>query len=46
LIENLLLGNNTPFPIPNDISKEYPKGAFQHSVAGTGCPEIEIEKED
>ena len=46
LIENLLLGNNTPFPIPNDISKEYPKGAFQHSVAGTGYPEIEIEKED
>jgi hypothetical protein len=46
LIENLLLGNNTPFPIPNDIPKDYPKGAFQHSVSGTGYPEIEIEKEN
>ena len=43
LIENLLLENNIAFPIPNDVSKDYLKGALQHSAAGTGYPEIEFE---
>ena len=43
LIENLLLGNNTPFPIRTNDSKDYPKGAIQHNIAGTGYREIEIE---
>jgi len=43
LIENLLLGNNTAFPIRVNDSKDYPKGAIQHSIAGTSYREIEIE---
>jgi len=46
LIENLLLENNTPFPIPSSIPKDYARGALQHSIAGTGNPEIEVFSED
>ncbi len=35
LIENLMLGNNLPFPVPNDL----PKGVLQHSFSGTGYSE-------
>ncbi len=45
LVENLLLGNNTPFPVPKNITKDYPTGVFQHSVAGTGYSEIEAEED-
>ncbi|MGE7414937.1 hypothetical protein [Methylobacterium tarhaniae] len=38
LIDNLLLGRSTPFPIPADV-KDGPEGAYQHHVAGTGYPE-------
>ena len=39
LIDNLLLGRNTPFPMPNDLPSNLPKGVLQHSVSGTGYPE-------
>lgn len=45
LIENLLLGNNIPFPVPSTILKDGPKGAYQHHVAGTGYKEVEAGKE-
>ena len=39
IIDNLLLGQNTPFPMPSNLPGNLPKGAFQHSVSGTGYPE-------
>jgi len=39
LISNFLLGQNTPFPMPNNIPGDLPKGIYQHSVSGTGYPE-------
>ena len=39
LIDNLLLGQSTPFPMPSNIPGDLPKGVFQHSVSGTGYPE-------
>lgn len=44
LIDNFLLGKNTPFPLRNDLPKDIPKGVYQHGIAGTGYPEIEIKK--
>ena len=40
LIDNLLLGQNTPFPVSSTVPENLPKGLFQHSVAGTGYPEV------
>ena len=45
LIENLLLGNQLPFPVPSNIFGNYPKGVLQHNIAGTGFPEVEVESE-
>jgi hypothetical protein len=42
LIDNFLLGKNTPFPVPNNLPKDVPKGVYQHGVAGTGYPETVI----
>jgi hypothetical protein len=42
IIENLLLGNKTPFPIRAD-DDNYPKGAIQHSFSGTGYSETRID---
>jgi len=39
LIDNLLLGQNTPFPISSNIPSNLPKGLHQHNVSGTGYPE-------
>jgi 8-oxo-dGTP diphosphatase len=39
LIDNLLLGKNTPFPIPSNIPSNLPKGLYQHNVSGMGYPE-------
>lgn len=39
LIENLLLGNNIPFPMPSNIIGKIPKGVHQHSFSGTGYSE-------
>jgi hypothetical protein len=39
LIENLLLENNVPFPLPLSLENIIPKGVFQHSVSGTGYKE-------
>ncbi len=39
LISNLLLGKQTPFPLPDTLPPDSPKGAFQHSVAGSGYAE-------
>ncbi len=44
LINNFLLGKQTPFPLPNDLPEGYPKGAYQHSVSGSGYSEIPFEK--
>jgi hypothetical protein len=40
LIDNLLLGKQTPFPLPNDLSEDTPTGVYQHHVSGTGYPEV------
>jgi len=40
LIDNLLLGKSTPFPLPGKLPKKIPKGMYQHSIAGTAYPEI------
>jgi hypothetical protein len=40
LIDNLLLGRHTPFPLPEDLPEDVPEGLYQHSVAGTGYPEM------
>ena len=39
LIDSLLLGQDTSFPIPSNIPSDLPKGVYQHSVSGTGYPE-------
>ncbi|MGD8456353.1 MAG: hypothetical protein PVF83_08220 [Anaerolineales bacterium] len=39
LIDNLLLGKRTPFPLPEDLPEDVPEGLYQHSVSGTGYPE-------
>lgn len=39
LINNLLLGGNTPFPLPRDLVGKLPKGVQQHTVSGTGYSE-------
>jgi hypothetical protein len=44
LIDNFLLGKQTPFPLPNDLPNDFPKGAYQHSVSGSGYPEIPFDK--
>lgn len=46
LIDNFLLGQNTPFPIPSNIPSDLPKGLYQHNVSGTGYPEKEVPKKD
>ena len=39
LIDNLLLGQSTPFPVPSTSPVDLPKGVLQHHVSGTGYPE-------
>lgn len=45
LIENFLLGNRTPFPIPSNLSNNLPQGLYQHHVSGSGYPEV-VEQEN
>ena len=42
LVENLLLGKHIPFPVPNNLPKDTPKGVYQHHISGSGYPEIEF----
>lgn len=39
LIDNLLLGQNTPFPISSNAPSDLPKGVYQHNISGTGFHE-------
>ena len=39
LVDNLLLDRKEPFPVPSNLPKQYPKGAYQHGIVGTGHPE-------
>ena len=41
LVGNLLLGGNSPFPIP-DIQMETSTGLFQHRAAGPGYTEVTV----
>ena len=45
LIDNFLLGRNTPFPLPENLPKNIPNGVYQHSVSGTAFPEINTKKD-
>ena len=45
LIDNFLLGRNTPFPLPENLPKNIPNGVYQHSVSGTAYPEINTKKD-
>lgn len=40
LIDNLLLGKATPFPIPSGLPNDLPKGLYQHHVSGSGYREV------
>jgi hypothetical protein len=44
LIENLLLGNNIPFPLLQTLANSV-KGVFQHNISGTGYKENIIEED-
>jgi hypothetical protein len=44
LIDNFLLGKNTPFPAPSNLPEDLPKGVYQHNVSGTAYPEIKPKK--
>ncbi len=44
LIDNFLLGKNTPFPLRGDLPENLPKGIYQHNVSGTAHPEIKTKK--
>lgn len=46
LIENFLLDQKRPFPLPNDLPKDLPKGAYQHHISGSGYPEVAVSKKD
>ena len=46
LIDNFLLGKETPFPIPIDVPRDLSKGAYQHHVSGSGYPERSNSKTD
>ena len=46
LIDNLLLGRHTPFPLPEDLPDNLPEGLYQHSVAGTGYPEMRLQSKE
>ena len=37
LLSNLVLGMDTPFPVPNDLNKTQ-RAVLQHHVSGTGFP--------
>ena len=39
LIDNFLLGRTTPFPLPCNLPNDLPKGAYQHSISGSGYRE-------
>jgi hypothetical protein len=43
LIDNLLLGQHTLFPLPEDLPDNLPEGLYQHSVTGTGYPETQLQ---
>jgi len=45
LIDNFLLGMNTPFPLPGNLPKNIPNGVYQHNVSGTAYPEIKTKKD-
>jgi hypothetical protein len=44
LIENLLLGKDTPFPLLKTLANTI-KGVFQHSVSGTGYREKIVDED-
>ena len=41
LIDNFLLGKQTPFPLPPGHQDSWPKGIYQHHVSGSGYPEAD-----
>jgi hypothetical protein len=41
LLSNLILGKGKPFPVPSTASRFEP-GVLQHSVAGSGFPEVAL----
>ena len=43
LISNLLLDKQIAFPVPRGLSKEVPKGVFQHHISGTAYEEKTME---
>lgn len=43
LIDNLLLGKDHPFPMPDNLPYNFLKGLYQHHIAGTGYREVEVE---
>jgi hypothetical protein len=46
LIDNLLLGRSTAFPMPSNLPSGVPQGLFQHNVSGTGYPEKQDQRKE
>ena len=44
LIDNFLLGKQTPFPLPPGDLTSWPKGIYQHHVSGSGYREADPEE--
>lgn len=42
LIDNFLLGKQTPFPVPSNLPDNVPKGLYQHHVSGSGYREADL----
>ena len=46
LIEAILLQRNVPFPLPADAAALEHPGLYQHVVAGTGRPELVVQRQE
>ena len=46
LIDNLLLGQNTPFPVSSHVPSDLPKGVYQHNVSGTSFQEKQHQSQE
>ena len=46
LIDNLLLGKRSAFPLPPNLGPNVPAGVYQHHVAGSGYPERVVPERD
>ncbi|PYS78818.1 MAG: hypothetical protein DMF70_14155 [Acidobacteria bacterium] len=46
LIDNLLLGQSSAFPLPPNLGPNVPAGLYQYHVSGSGYPERVVPEKD